>query len=315
MRASAVQVSAILAVPQLSRVSVCRRKSIRTARRLRRFRMALLLRARPGARMQSELRKSVVLSIAMRHVLIALVLALLTLDAVGAHDFWIEPSTFTPAPGEIVKLTLRVGEHLEGDTVPRNDAKIERFEAVGAGDPLRVVGMDGADPAGLIRPVESGGTIVVYRSLRSQVELDATKFAAYLELEGLPSVKVGPEAFSRCAKALIAVDGKGSPQFTKPVGLKLEIVPESDPYTLAAGAPLPVRVLFDGKPLRNVMVMALDSASAQEPQRIRTNAEGRARVNLPRSGMWLIKAVHMIPAPSDAQATWESFWASLTFRR
>jgi hypothetical protein len=29
--------------------------------------------------------------------------------------------------------------------------------------------------------------------------------------------------------------------------------------------------------------------------------------------MWLIKAVHMIPAPSGANADWESFWASVTF--
>jgi hypothetical protein len=29
--------------------------------------------------------------------------------------------------------------------------------------------------------------------------------------------------------------------------------------------------------------------------------------------MWLIKAVHMIPAPAGSKAEWASFWASLTF--
>jgi hypothetical protein len=29
--------------------------------------------------------------------------------------------------------------------------------------------------------------------------------------------------------------------------------------------------------------------------------------------MWLIKAVHMVPAPAGARADWASFWASLTF--
>ena len=29
--------------------------------------------------------------------------------------------------------------------------------------------------------------------------------------------------------------------------------------------------------------------------------------------MWLIKAVHMIPAPAGSNAEWASFWASLTF--
>jgi len=29
--------------------------------------------------------------------------------------------------------------------------------------------------------------------------------------------------------------------------------------------------------------------------------------------MWMIKAVHMIPAPAGIDADWSSFWASLTF--
>jgi hypothetical protein len=29
--------------------------------------------------------------------------------------------------------------------------------------------------------------------------------------------------------------------------------------------------------------------------------------------MWLIKSVHMIPAPAGSGAEWASFWASLTF--
>ena len=40
---------------------------------------------------------------------------------------------------------------------------------------------------------------------------------------------------------------------------------------------------------------------------------GARAFTLPRAGAWLIKAVHMIRAPSDAGADWESFWASLTF--
>jgi len=29
--------------------------------------------------------------------------------------------------------------------------------------------------------------------------------------------------------------------------------------------------------------------------------------------MWLVKAVHMVPAPAGSDADWRSFWASLTF--
>jgi len=251
----------------------------------------------------------------MTRFLIAPILSLLAVAPAGAHDFWIEPSSFTPGAGAVVEVTLSVGARLEGETVPRNEALIERFVAIDTTGETPVLGLDGQDPAGLMRTRGMGGSVIVYRSLRSRVALDAPSFASYLELEGLPSVSPGPEVFSRCAKALLAVGGRGSSSFIKPVGLKLEIVPEADPYALAPGAPLPVRVLYDGKALRNALVVALDRAMADQPQRIRTDAAGRARVALPRTGMWLIKVVHMIPAPSDAGAKWESFWASLTFRR
>jgi len=36
-------------------------------------------------------------------------------------------------------------------------------------------------------------------------------------------------------------------------------------------------------------------------------------LGLPRPGVWLVKVVHMVPAPKDTGADWESLWASLTF--
>ena len=31
------------------------------------------------------------------------------------------------------------------------------------------------------------------------------------------------------------------------------------------------------------------------------------------AGPWLVKAVHMMPAPAGSDSQWASFWASLTF--
>ena len=244
---------------------------------------------------------------------IAVLAAVLIASPVLAHDFWIAPSAFTPGVGEPVTLNLWVGEHLGGETLPRNEALIEWFSAIRGGIQAPVLGFDGSDPAGFLRPEAAGGVVIAYRSLRSAVELPAEKFQAYLALEGLPPVTPGREVFSRCAKTLLAVGGRGGPTITKPVGLTLELVPESDPYTLAPGARLTVRLLYQGKPLAGALVMALDATDAQSPQQIRSDAEGRASFTLPRAGAWLIKAVHMIRAPRDAGADWESFWASLTF--
>lgn len=240
-------------------------------------------------------------------------IAVLVSSPALAHDFWIEPSAYAPEAGELVKLKLWVGERLGGETLPRDTSGIDWFQAVRGTIASPVLGIDGSDPAGLLRPAGPGGVVIAYRSLRSAVELPPDKFQAYLDLEGLPRVKPGREVFSRCAKSLLAVSGRGDATFTHPVGLTLELVPETDPYMLAPGDKLTVRLLYQGKPLEGALVMALDDVDAAKPQQVRSAADGSATFVLPRSGRWLVKAVHMIRAPRDAAADWESFWASLTF--
>jgi len=248
----------------------------------------------------------------LRSLLLAVALAWVS-SPVLAHDFWIEPSAYTPGAGELVRVKLWVGEHLGGETLPRNEAGIERFATIRGTSEAPVLGIDGSDPAGILRPTSPGGLVIAYRSERNPVTVDAAKFTAYLDLEGLPRVKPGREVFSRCAKSLLAVGGLGGPALTRPVGLTLELTPETDPYTLGPGASLSVRLLYEGKPLAGALVMALDATDAKTPQKIRSDKDGRATFTLPRSGAWLIKAVHMIPGARDTGADWESFWASLTF--
>lgn len=254
-------------------------------------------------------------------------LALLAVVVLGppalAHDFWIEPSSFAPTPGELVKLRLRVGQGFSGDAVPRFNDRIERFDATGADGTAPVLGFDGHDPAGLARFPAAGERVVVYRSVPEPIELPPEKFAAYLAAEGLDAVAAararsgasGParERFSRCAKALLEVGGAPGEVATRPVGLTLELVPETDPAAMSPGDRLTVRLLYLGKPLPGALVQAFDAEAAPTPQKARADAAGRASFVLPRAGTWLVKAVHMVPAASGGDAEWESFWASLTF--
>ena len=82
---------------------------------------------------------------------------------------------------------------------------------------------------------------------------------------------------------------------------------------MTAGQDLPVRLTYQGQPLAGALVVAINQASPAEKLRARSDKDGRVRFRLPRAGMRLIKAVHMIPAPAEGHADWESFWASLTF--
>jgi uncharacterized GH25 family protein len=254
-----------------------------------------------------------------------------------AHDFWIEPSTFTAQPNGLLGAALRVGDFGRGDRVPRADERIAQFVCAGPSEVRAIVGLDGADPAGHVRLQSAGVYVLGYRSKHAAVEIAPETFASYLRERGLEAVLderarrgeselPGREIYSRCAKALVTVgEGSGS-GFDKRLSFMLELVPEKNPASLArsddggAFEPLPVRLEFEGRALAHALVGA---TSLDEPPRdaldptnvihARTDADGRVELWLPRHGRWLVAAVHMVPATDRATADWESFWASLTF--
>lgn len=248
----------------------------------------------------------------MNKLLTASAVLLLVVVPAHAHDFWIEPSSFTPAAGESVVLRLKVGEHFEGEAVPRRTGRIERFFTRSAAGEREVPGLDGRDPAGRLAIREEATTIVAYRSKPNRVVLDAAKFETYLREEGLESIielrrkrgesaKAGTEIFLRSVKSLLHTGG-GEP-VDQPMGLRLEVIKRGTSF----------EVLFENKPLQNVMVAAMRRTAGRQPLRARTDAYGRVSFPGMSKGEWLVKAVHMVPAPDPADADWESLWASVTF--
>jgi len=249
-------------------------------------------------------------------------LLLLGAEAVRAHDFWIEPSTFEPAVGEEVSLRLRVGESFAGDPVPRNPKRIVRFQAMGPTNSIAVAGNAGDEPAGTLRPADAGTWIVAYRSNHAYVELEAAKFEEYLRQEGLQGPLVerqrrgeqsrkSRELYSRNAKALLRAGDRGGPD--RALGLELELVAEGEPWSLPAGERLPVQLLYKNRPLAGALVVAVPHSDPSRAESARSDQDGRVRFALAAKGPWLIKTVHMVRWEGDDRAEWESLWASLTF--
>lgn len=237
---------------------------------------------------------------------------------------WIEPATFLPESGQIVSLRLRVGQDLLGDPLPRSSELINQFIVVDPEGRKPVVGRDGSDPAGFVRVPMPGLLVVGYYSNPSSVELTAAKFNQYLKDEGLDEITAARarrnetnsavhEMFSRCAKSLLL---SGSPDPLHPdhtLNFPLELVAQKNPYLLRPGEDLPVRLTYLNHPLANALVIAMNRLNPSQKVSIRTSADGCATLRLPSEGMWMIKAVHMIPAPAGSNADWQSYWASLTF--
>ncbi|MBL8523642.1 MAG: DUF4198 domain-containing protein [Betaproteobacteria bacterium] len=249
--------------------------------------------------------------------------AALGMPPLFAHDFWIEPSIFSAQPGQRIELRLRVGEHLAGDPVLLDAVRGRQFVMQDAVERKPVAVRVAADPAGSVTVSRPGLQVIGYFNQPARIELPAEKFNAYLKEEGLDSIialrgqrnqtdSSARELYARCAKSLV-LSGEPDESGDRRLGFPLELLAERNPYTLAADQLLPVRLTFLDKPVEGALVMALSSLNPAEKLSARTDRDGRVQFQLRASGMWLIKAVHMIEVSEGIDADWASYWASLTF--
>lgn len=241
----------------------------------------------------------------------------------SAHDFWIAPGVFSVPLDTPVSFELRVGDHFKGVVFPRQSGHIVSFQVTGPGGESRPVpGLDGKSPAGFFRFSEPGLYIVSYRSVPSLITLEPAKFRSYLREEGLDRIleqlpatgSAVPvrESFSRCAKSLLLAGTPvaGSEGADRRIGLPLELVAAVNPFRLRGGGELPVTLYFEERPLEGALIVAMQKGSGVR-HAARSDGQGRAEFAL-TPGVWLIKAVHMVPSEPGMDTQWHSRWASLT---
>jgi uncharacterized GH25 family protein len=263
-------------------------------------------------------------------------LAVLTVGGASpamAHDFWLQLSAYWVQPGGVTPLTLQVGHGPSRQRSPIPLQRITRFQAIG----LNGVS---ADLRGRLRP---GGTaqdgdvallspgaqlLVLQTDDRAQTHLPVLRFNDYLKVEGLtPALdqrirehrmdRDASENYSRCAKALLQVGpvkAGDQAQVTRPVGLPLEIVPERSPYAEPRSSSLPVRVLYEGRPLAGALVKLTrleDDAAPFETHR--TDGAGRAVFSMPTSGTWLLNVIWTKAQPRSAETDFETTFSSFSF--
>lgn len=259
--------------------------------------------------------------------LLASALAAIWFDAATAqaHEFWLEVVDFRPKASASVPVVFRNGQNFLGDSYPYLRHGARRFSVIDKRGERRIKAIEGDDPAAEATFPTPGLAIVVYQGAPEDLVYESfAKFEESVRYEGLDRIvdahrQAGkPEAqikerYARCAKALVKVgDGQGS---DKAVGLPLEIVAGANPYGLKAGEGLPVQVLYAGKPLPAAVIKIFNRSDPQSPRSINADAAGRAVIELPNTGAYMVHAVHMLePAPGE-KAHWSSLWASLTFVR
>lgn len=249
--------------------------------------------------------------------------SILFAELAQCHDFWIEPDRFQPEPGATVNIRLREGVNLKGNTLPFIPEWFADFSQVNQAGRSPVESLIGDDPAATIT-VGEGALLLGYRSNRNFVELDAKKFNTYLEEEGIAFIREqriargtdeqpAPEYFVRCAKALLQSGTDGDEIYKTELGYILELIAENDPYELKVGDEITFRLIYRGEPAVNLLVQAFSQSHPEQKQRIRTNNEGKATIQLTGGGVWMVKAVNIQPIIGDPKALWQSYWASYVF--
>ncbi len=257
----------------------------------------------------------------IRRFLVATLLWMVSAGSLFAHDMWL----VTGVAGARGRVCARIGEHFPVSMNGVASDRVELFQVHTQSGVQPLKGIEGKKQlcASMSNPSASGAAELIAHP--RFIRLDAKDFNSYIEGEGFTSVIAarrqngkanaqGRELYSRYAKLLI---GKTGDLATRPLGHVLEIVPEKDPAALAAGEPLPVQVLFRGKPLAGVRVSAAPAEAEMKghdfPVTAETDAQGRALLKLDRGGLWYARLIHMVAAQDDPEVDWRSFFATLTF--
>jgi len=259
--------------------------------------------------------------------ILALMLAFNPATPVSGHEFWIEPQAFAIAGDGEFRADIRVGQDFKGDAFPYIPSRFVTFKRHDREGESDVEGTTGDLPALALEPRAEGLTIFTYVSVAERIRFqDWQKFAGYLDYEGLTTIPARHDArglsrddvrelYTRCARTLVSV-GDASDEQDRATGMRLELVAGQNPLALSPGSQMSFTLLWEGAPLKDTQVALFQRGKdGGDATRIvtRTDANGVARFTLPARGPYLASAVHMIEAPADRNADWESYWASLTF--
>ncbi len=250
------------------------------------------------------------------------------------HDSWLIAEQNVKGACGTVRTAFVTSENFPKSEHATKPERVGEWVAVGAGvrQAISKYAIQGeelvANPQ--IEPI---GLFTVGVTLKAQpIEMSYEKFAGYLEEEHAGSAllklrgdesnkgKTQRELYTKFGKTFVEVLPESGERAALPplLGHKLEIQPTSDPCLWSAGCEIEVQVLFDGRPTPYLRVSSgLEGMTGHSyVQSVTTDANGMARLEFKRPGLWFVRTHLIRRAAGEAakSADWESWWASITFR-
>ena len=259
---------------------------------------------------------------------------LIVVGVADAHDFWLVPDAFQVAEGATVTVRGQTSSKFPTSESAVATSRVADARVLGVGgaasDDVRLTELSTAGTSLVLRyrPTSAGQRIVAVRLAPTTLRASGPGFKRYMELEGaaalaaryeregiLPKTDSITRRYAKYAKTLVQVGRGGARAFSRVVGHPAEFVPLRDPAALRAGDTLAVRLLYEGKPLGHSHVHAGVAVEDGDPVdlSLETDAQGIARLPLARAGLWNVRTLHIVPAPRESGAEWESHFATLVF--
>lgn len=253
-----------------------------------------------------------------------------------AADDWLE--LVPPSADESDwQVQLRRGEPFaQSEELPYVAAQVERLEWRQAARVSPLEGREGERPYARFSAGfgarEGTAPLVVLTQAAVEAVLAPAEWSARVGgagLTGVPAQVARPQRERHWQ--FLKVLGTGNEEaegdlYHRVAGQQFELVLQANPALLAPGEALPVQVLFDGKAVAGLTVVALRAGAAGQPPAARvtasTDARGLARLVLDAPGEWLVRATSLRPCkgagcastdPAAGRVDWEAFRAAYRF--
>lgn len=267
----------------------------------------------------------------MKSISVCFVVALLCGGLAHAHDFWLEPEAFTQESIGEANVAVRIGHAEDLDDWPATPARIVALTSLGPdgiADQQAVISKALGNTEFPLFLGESGEHIVAITTTHAVSELEAEKFNAYVEEEGISPIRdhraargltdnSGREIYSRRGKSIVQVgplSDDAASYITRPLGLTLEITPHINPARLKAGEPLGVSVHYRGAPVTGATIHVVDlGLGAVDHAALVTDKNGHASLPRPESGRWMLHTVWSARILGNAAADYDTTFSSLSF--
>ncbi|MBN1932055.1 MAG: DUF4198 domain-containing protein [Desulfobacterales bacterium] len=249
----------------------------------------------------------------------------------SAHNLWLNPGNYYPEVGTTVDIGIAWGHKYPANRIDQ-EFKEDRLEEISAVDPDGLIVELTKVSSDLYKlNIEKAGVYLITAKMKSGFFTMTKEGRKWGDRKSVDN-PLKCTNFHLEAKTVI-IAGGSEKNLTYATGKNLELIPLKNLQNLKKGDQLPLKTMFDGRPLPKIAIRATYAGFEQEHKVVETAAKkkkshehgagghfpvetstddlGQAEVPMDQSGYWLVMLSYKCPYP-DAGICDESMY-NMTF--